>query len=74
VVVKNQRLTIIKISQFSVPSSFEPGGREFESLRARNKFFTGPQSESGKCICEIVGAADGTALVVRNGFSLEVTL
>ena len=28
----------IKISNFSVPSSFEPGGREFESLRARHRF------------------------------------
>jgi len=34
VVVKNQRLPNTKISNFSVPSSFEPGGREFESLRA----------------------------------------
>jgi hypothetical protein len=44
------------------------------SLRARKKFFTGPQSESGEYICEIVAAADGKALVVRNGFFLEVTL
>jgi hypothetical protein len=35
VVVQNQRLPIIQISNFSVPSSYEPGGREFESLRAR---------------------------------------
>jgi hypothetical protein len=35
VVVKNQLLATIKISNFSVPSSFEPGGRRFESVRAR---------------------------------------
>jgi hypothetical protein len=35
VVVKNQRLPNFKISEFSVPSSFEPGGRRFESVRAR---------------------------------------
>jgi hypothetical protein len=35
VVVKNQLLAMIKFSSFSVLSSFEPGGREFESLRAR---------------------------------------
>jgi hypothetical protein len=35
VVVKNQLLATIKISDFSVPSSFEPGGRRFESVRAR---------------------------------------
>jgi hypothetical protein len=37
VVVENQRFTKLKISNFSVPSSFEPGGRRFESVRARLK-------------------------------------
>jgi len=34
-VVKNQLLAIINIPNSSVPSSYEPGGREFEFLRAR---------------------------------------
>jgi hypothetical protein len=34
-VVKNQLLAMIEISSFSAPSSFEPGGRRFESVRAR---------------------------------------
>jgi len=35
VVVKNQLLATIENSQFSALVSFEPGGRRFESLRAR---------------------------------------
>ena len=35
VVVENQRFTNLEISNFSIPSSFEPGGRRFESVRAR---------------------------------------
>jgi hypothetical protein len=37
VVVKNQLLALTRISNFSIPSSFEPGGRRFESVRARNE-------------------------------------
>jgi hypothetical protein len=46
VVVKNQRLPNIKISIFSVPSSFEPGGRELEPLRARKNLTSAYQSFS----------------------------
>src|SRR5580698_5892162 len=39
VIVKNRRFTKTKISKSPVPSSFEPGGRRFESVRARHRFF-----------------------------------
>ena len=48
VVVKNQLLALTRISNFSIPSSFEPGGREFESLRARHRF-ANTRMRTGMC-------------------------
>ena len=50
-VVTDQLLAIIKISEFPVSSSFEPGGREFESLRARHHnlgLFRSHDTEAGE--------------------------
>jgi hypothetical protein len=59
VVVKNQILAIIKISKFSVPSGFEPGGRRFESVRARFSIKV-PQSGQVPCLPRFRRAASST--------------
>ena len=34
----NQLSTLFVLHEFFTPSNYEPGGREFESLRARQSF------------------------------------
>ena len=60
---KNQSLVRAEFSQFCFRSNFEPGGRRFESVRARNQFkdLSNPKYPAGCSRRVIVGLLSTTA-------------